>query len=166
MLFIVLLSILTSFLGYTKAYSGLYQQNTIISVSVGANKQLRFDPPFLLKTNPGQLIHFDFRALNHTLTESSFNSPCTKLTDTDIDTNFNNFNPLDIPNFKPVDVIFYDNRPRFFFCEQGNKSLKSHCGKGMVFAVNVNQTIFDQFVVNAEVDGLGIEIDEQSTYWK
>ena len=50
----------------------------IPTVTVGLNNGtvLRFDPPYLPYVAAGQKIHFDFRAVNHTLTESSLEDPC------------------------------------------------------------------------------------------
>lgn len=126
----------------------------IISVLVGANKQLIFDPPYINGVGQGQRVHFDFRALNHTFTESSFEKPCTKIPGAQFDTNFGNFNPADIPNFKPFDITLENDKSRFFYCKQGNKTPNSHCAKGMVFAINVDGATFAQFQQNAGVDGL------------
>lgn len=125
----------------------------IVTVLVGPNKQLIFDPPFVNGVGRGQRMHFDFRALNHTLTESSFEKPCTKIPGAQFDTNFGNFNPDDIPNFKPFDITLDSDKPRYFYCKQGNKTPNSHCGKGMVFAVNVDAATFAQFQRNAAADG-------------
>jgi hypothetical protein len=115
---------------------------------------LRFNPPYIQPAGRGQRLHFDFRAVNHTLTESSFEQPCTKLMGAQFDTDFNNVNPGDVPDLRPFDLTLEDSRPRFFFCKQGSGSLNSHCGKGMVFAVNVDSATFAQFELNAAVDGL------------
>ncbi|ERF76290.1 hypothetical protein EPUS_04147 [Endocarpon pusillum Z07020] len=126
----------------------------IISVLVGPNQQLIFDPPYINHVGQGQRIHFDFRAINHTFTESSFEKPCTKIPGAQFDTNFGNFNPDDIPNFKPFDITLESDKPRFFYCKQANRTPNSHCGKGMVFAINVDAWTFEQFQRNAAVDGL------------
>lgn len=125
----------------------------IISVLVGPNQQLVFSPPYINGVGRGQRIHFDFRAINHTFTESSFDRPCTKIPGAQFDTNFDNFNPNDIPNFKPFDITLDGDRPRFFYCKQANKTPNSHCGRGMVFAINVDAQTFEQFQRNAAVDG-------------
>jgi hypothetical protein len=125
----------------------------IVSVLVGANKQLMFWPPYISGVGQGQRIHFDFRALNHTFTESSFEKPCTKVPGAQFDTNFGNFNPDDIPNIHPFDITLDSDKPRFFYCKQANKTPNSHCGKGMVFAINVDDYTFAQFQKNAAVDG-------------
>jgi hypothetical protein len=127
--------------------------NPIVNVFVGPNKQLIFDPPYISGVGRGQRIHFDFRAANHTFTESSFETPCTKLAGAQFDTNFGNFNPDDIPNLHPFDITLDSDRPRFFYCKQANKTPNSHCGKGMVFALNVDAATFAQYKANAAVDG-------------
>jgi len=125
----------------------------IVSVLVGPNKQLIYDPPFISGVGRGQRIHFDFRAANHTFTESSFETPCTKSPTAQFDTNFGNFNPDDIPNIHPFDITLSGSESRFFYCKQGNKTPASHCGKGMVFAINVDAATFAQFQANAAIDG-------------
>jgi len=126
--------------------------NAIQTVTVGLDggKTLRFDPPFLRNTQRGSTVHFDFRALNHTLTESTLDAPCTKLQGSAIDTNFGNANPMDVSDSKPFDFTFDSDRPRYFYCKQANSTPNSHCGKGMVFAVNVDGEHFAQFQAAAE----------------
>jgi len=126
----------------------------IISVTVGAGGLLQFDPPFVGNVGAGQRIHFDLRALNHTVTESSFEHPCTKLANAQFDTVFNNFNPNDIPNLHPFDITLDSDQPRFFYCRQGAGTSKSHCQKGMVFAINIDEEMFSQFAANAAVDNI------------
>ncbi|KAF5856222.1 hypothetical protein ETB97_007698 [Aspergillus alliaceus] len=116
----------------------------IQTVIVGGGTSLGFNPP-ILQVGQGSRVHFDFRAINHTLTESTFQSPCTKLFGTDIDTDFNNPNPSDIPNLHPFDYTFASNKPRFFYCKQGAGTSDSHCRRGEVFAVNVDQATFAEF---------------------
>ena len=126
----------------------------VVTVTVGLDdgKTLRFSPPFLANINQGSKIHFDFRAKNHTLTESSFNAPCTKLDGTTIDTNFHNVNLADIPNQNATDIVITSpaTQPRWFYCKQANGTPQGHCGQGMVFAINTNQTQYNQFLAKAE----------------
>ncbi|QRV92299.1 plastocyanin-like domain protein [Ceratobasidium sp. AG-Ba] len=49
-------------------------------VTVGAGGKLRYDPQYV-HAKVGDYIKFEFHPKNHTVTESSFNSPCHKLTD-------------------------------------------------------------------------------------
>lgn len=122
---------------------------TIPTVTVGLQNGtvLKFDPPFLPKVAIGQKIHFDFRAANHTLTESSLTDPCTKLAGSTVDTNFQNANKADIPELTPFDLAIDSDRPRYFYCKQGNKA---HCAKGMVFSVNTDEATFRLFEANAK----------------
>lgn len=144
--------------------TGLYQTATptyasatstatgaVATVTVGLQNGtvLKFDPPYLPNVAVGQKIHFDFRAVNHTLTESSLENPCKKLDGTTIDTNFQNVNKGDIPEFKPFDVTIDSDKPRFFYCKQANGTPKGHCSKGMVFSVNTDAATFGQFQQNA-----------------
>ncbi|KAF1811722.1 hypothetical protein P152DRAFT_366688, partial [Eremomyces bilateralis CBS 781.70] len=115
----------------------------------GSNN-LQFTPPFLPTVKKGEKVVFDFRKLNHTLTESTFWNPCVKKFGTDIDTDFQNFNPDDVPLKTPATVEFTSDKPRFFYCKQANGTPNGHCSNGMVFAVNVNDYTFQAFQRNAQ----------------
>ncbi|KAL9107764.1 MAG: hypothetical protein Q9227_007386 [Pyrenula ochraceoflavens] len=126
--------------------------NAIQTVHVGLDNgaTLRFDPPFLTGIKQGSIVHFDFNAKNHTLTESTFEKPCTKLVkDGTIDTNFDHAVANDNID-KPFDFTFPNDSPRYFYCKQANGTPNGHCGKGMVFAINIDQGRFNQFQMNAE----------------
>jgi len=131
---------------YSSAPNGIQT----VTVGLDGGKTLRFDPPFLRNVQRGSTVHFDFRALDHTLTESTLDAPCTKLEGSTVDINFGNANPMDISDFKPFDFTFDSDRPRFFYCKQASSTPNSHCGKGMVFAVNVDEERFAQFQAAAE----------------
>lgn len=122
---------------------------TTVTVGLMNGTVLKFDPPYLSKVSVGQKIHFDFRAANHTLTESSLYEPCKKLAGTTVDTNFQNVNKGDVPELKPFDLVIDSDKPRFFYCKQANFTPKGHCGKGMVFAINTDGATFSQFEMNA-----------------
>lgn len=136
--------------GYTSSATTT-ATGAVTTVTVGLNngKVLKFDPPYLPYVAVGQKIHFDFRAVNHTLTESSLYEPCKKLAGTTVDTNFQNVNKDDIPEFKPFDLTIDSDKPRFFYCKQANNTPKGHCKAGMVFAVNTDAATFWQFQQNA-----------------
>ncbi len=127
--------------------------SSIPTVVVGLEKGavLKFLPPFLPHVPAGSTVHFDFRATNHTLTESTFDAPCVKsVFRGSVDTNFQNVNKDDIPELKPFDLVVDSEAPRFFYCKQQVKTPRSHCQKGMVFAINVDEQTFNQFEENAE----------------
>lgn len=98
-----------------------------------------FKPP-TLQVGQGSRVHFDFLAVNHTLTESTFEQPCQKKPGALIDTDFNNPNPNNTPNLHPFDYTFASGEPRYFYCKQDG-----HCAQGEVFAVNVDEARFNEF---------------------
>lgn len=72
----------------------------------------------------GDVIVFEFRAGTHSLTESTFGSPCKRLdggVDSSILANPERADPG--PKFKHVVT---DEKPHFFHCVH-----KKHCGRGM-----------------------------------
>ncbi|KAF9003040.1 Cupredoxin [Cyathus striatus] len=104
----------------------------VYNVSVGAGGALRYDPQFVT-ANAGDIINFIFHPKNHTVTQSSFNTPCNKL-DGGFDTDFNQFvadesGDLPVRNF----TVPQSSGPLWFYCKQ---RVGNHCGTGMVFAIN------------------------------
>ncbi|KAI0277925.1 hypothetical protein BGY98DRAFT_917609 [Russula aff. rugulosa BPL654] len=85
---------------------------------------------------PGDIISFTFHPKNHTVTQSSFDAPCTPLYG-GVDTGFVpvtlGTNDDDLPT---REFIVEDTNPVWIHCQQGANTAASHCGKGMVFAVN------------------------------
>ncbi|KAF8182684.1 Cupredoxin, partial [Pholiota molesta] len=98
-------------------------------VQVGAGGQLAYNPEFIT-ANPGDIVNFIFNPKNHTVTQSSFNTPCIA-------------NPDGVTTgFVPVAAgttnlptkqftVPEGTAPLWFYCEQ-----TGHCGQGMVFAIN------------------------------
>lgn len=149
----------------TPTYTGAI---TTVTVGLEKGKVLKFDPPFLQHKKKGDMIRFDFRAANHTLTESSFNDPCKKLDGTNIDTNFMNANKEDVPNAKPFDLVLDTDadKPRWFYCKQANGQPNGHCANGMVFAINPkSEGQFNEFLMKAKatlpkIKGRGLELGQ------
>ena len=104
-------------------------------VTVGAWGNLAYDPEYV-NANVGDYIKFEFHPKNHTVTESSFNSPCSKLTDAHgnqlgFRTGFIPV-PADQKSHFPTRTFkVTDKKPHWFYCGQ-----TGHCPAGMVFAVN------------------------------
>lgn len=105
---------------------------------------LTYQPPFV-NALPGDLITFDFRERNHTVTQSTFDTPCAS-------------NPSGVRSgFRPnaegtagKEIFEYqvvDTAPKWFYCAQG-----THCRSGMVFAVNPGAK-WEAFVENAKAGG-------------
>ncbi|QRV96199.1 plastocyanin-like domain protein [Ceratobasidium sp. AG-Ba] len=111
--------------GYSKTYK----------VTVGAGGKLRYDPQYV-HANVGDYIKFEFHPKNHTVTESSFNSPCHKLTDSHgnqigFRTGFVPVPATQTSHFPTRSFKVTDTKPHWFYCGQ-----TGHCPAGMVFAVN------------------------------
>lgn len=99
------------------------------NVQVGAGGKLVYDPEYV-SAQPGDVINFIFNPKNHTVTQSSFNTPCVAL-DGGAKTGFvpvdAGTTDLPIRQF----IVPAGNAPLWFYCGQ-----TGHCGQGMVFAIN------------------------------
>jgi plastocyanin len=124
---------------------------TVHTVVVGGPGQLTYTPACLWPA-VGDVVNFEFHEKNHTATQSSFESPCTKLVDTaGVQSGFaSGFRPVAAGTTSGFPVVSFnvtDNKPKWFFCAQGN-----HCAAGMVFAINPPRegNTFDAFLANAK----------------
>ncbi|KAH9985428.1 hypothetical protein BJV74DRAFT_717998, partial [Russula compacta] len=83
----------------------------------------------------GDTVLFVFHPKNHSVTQSSFAEPCTPLAG-----GFDSgFHPVAIgtsDDFPTFSITVNDTNPIWVHCEQDANTAASHCGKGMVFAVN------------------------------
>jgi len=103
-----------------------------ITVKVGEGGGLTFSPESVT-ANQGDIVSFQFLTKNHSVTQSSFTDPCTRLTTPTlgIDSDYQPV-PTDatmIPQWSFT--VVNASAPLWFFCKQG-----THCKSGMVFAVN------------------------------
>ncbi|PIL24426.1 hypothetical protein GSI_14180 [Ganoderma sinense ZZ0214-1] len=105
-------------------------------VQVGGNSSLSYTPSSLTGVANGDIIQFQFLEKNHTVTQSTFASPCSNVTSatgavTGVDSGFQFVN-TSATQF-PVWQITINNAsaPLWFYCRQAK-----HCQAGMVFAVN------------------------------
>ncbi|KIK00142.1 hypothetical protein K443DRAFT_679414 [Laccaria amethystina LaAM-08-1] len=100
------------------------------NVEVGAGGQLAYDPPYIT-ASAGDTVNFIFNPKNHTVTQSSFNTPC--VSSNGFKTGFvpvsANTSSADLP-VKQFTVPA-GTAPLWFYCGQ-----TGHCGQGMVFAIN------------------------------
>ncbi|KAF2877991.1 hypothetical protein BDV95DRAFT_8042 [Massariosphaeria phaeospora] len=128
---------------------------TTVVVSGGFNASanintLKYEPSFIKRAVAGDVILFDFRKANHTVTESNFDNPCKKKDANAFDTMFNNVNAKDTPLFSTAEFTVPDDKPHYFYCRQNNGLPNGHCSNGMVFAINIEESRFDAFKANAE----------------
>ncbi|KAI0329849.1 hypothetical protein GY45DRAFT_1324449 [Cubamyces sp. BRFM 1775] len=103
-------------------------RGAVHNVTVGGPGILKYDPAFV-NADPGDLVVFTFKQKNHTVTQSSLDSPCTPL-EGGFDSSFV---PVadDATDFPVAQFQVQDTNPVWVFCRQAN-----HCQQGMVFAIN------------------------------
>lgn len=75
------------------------------------------------------MIELSFNPMNHTFTQSSFDTPCTKLDD-GFSTGFVPVGEKDDPEIRKI-VVLEDEKPLWFYCQQ--QMPMPHCQAGMVF---------------------------------
>ena len=113
-------------------------------VDVGADGDLRFNPNGV-NAAVGDWVFFRFLQLNHTVTQSTLDQPCSPAGGYDTGFNFNPLNQTGVIN-QIVPFLVRDSEPAFFFCRQTVP--ESHCAAGMVFAINAGQKL-SLFIDNA-----------------
>jgi len=119
-------------------------------VIVGGTGVLAFNPPNIT-ANVGDTITFEFHQKNHTVTASSFDSPCRNLFSTTGSAGFDSgYNPVSdgATSFPTYVVQVNDSKPIWAYCMQAN-----HCAQGMVFAANAVESSsknFAAFLANAK----------------
>ncbi|OCL05661.1 hypothetical protein AOQ84DRAFT_93722 [Glonium stellatum] len=94
---------------------------------------LAYQPESII-ANVGDTVLFVFLQANHTVTQSTFANPCVKMSG-GMDSGFMP-NPSGAPGVTfsmPVSA----SGPLWFYCKQ---KVGTHCGKGMVFAINAPTT--------------------------
>jgi len=120
-------------------------------VKVGANG-LSYDPS-TLTVKPRDKIQFVFYAKNHTVTQSSFAQPCSPLSTTSqtgqvgFDSGFQfvaaGTAQAQLPTYE---ITVNSTDPIWAYCKQAN-----HCGSGMVFAANVDNSSTRNFAAFASI---------------
>ncbi|KAJ7659549.1 hypothetical protein DFH06DRAFT_989394, partial [Mycena polygramma] len=92
---------------------------------------LTFSPPNITAA-AGDTVTFQFLSKNHSVTQSSFASPCTSLAG-GVDSGFQAvaINATAVPEFSFT--LKNASAPLFFFSKQN-----AYCQKGMVFSINAN----------------------------
>jgi len=105
---------------------------------------LTFEPANIT-AQPGDTVTFEFHQKNHTATQSSFGAPCQALasTSTSGQVGFDSgFMPVssNATSFPTFTIQVNDSAPIWTYCRQSG-----HCGQGMVFAVNANESSAKSF---------------------
>ncbi|PBK87554.1 Cupredoxin [Armillaria gallica] len=107
-------------------------------VTVGGTGGLLTYSPANITANVGDTVTFEFHQKNHTVTASSFASPCQALSG-----GFNSgYMPVtaDAQTFPTYTVQVNDTKPIWAYCAQ-----TGHCAQGMVFAINADETSANTF---------------------
>jgi len=129
-----------------------------IPVHVGATEDgasaLVFDPANVT-AKVGDNIEFIFHPKNHSVVQSTFANPCTRLplnSTTGIEGFTTGFQPAQASDTDLTKITLRVNStsPIWAYCSQA-----THCQSGMVFAINAPETgnTFDKFVANAKASG-------------
>jgi len=113
-------------------------QGNVITVVVGG-QNLTFNPA-RVSASPRDTIVFEFHSKNHSLVQSSFDDPCRPLTNGSVTGFMSDFFPVaeNASAFPTWNMTVNDTAPIWGYCRQ--KSPSSHCGAGMVFAVNSDES--------------------------
>lgn len=90
--------------------------------------------PEWINANVGDTVRFVFMQRNHSVTQSTFDTPCVKKAD-GVDSGLKP-NPDGLPGIT-WDYQVTTTEPIWMYCKQRTGN---HCGKGMVFAINPVQT--------------------------
>jgi len=107
---------------------------TVIDIQVGAGGVLAYSPE-AISAQPGDQVVFHFHAKNHTVTQSSFAAPCGKK-DGGVSSGFQPVAANQTDNLPTFTVTVNDTSPVWIYCGQAAGTPESHCGAGMVFAIN------------------------------
>jgi len=114
-------------------------EGVVHRVIVGGPGKLAFDPP-RIAAGPRDTVIFEFHQKNHTVVQSSFDDPCRKLSKNGVTGFDSDFVPVadDATVFPTWNLTINDTAPIWAYCKQ--KLPTSHCGAGMVFAINSDET--------------------------
>jgi plastocyanin len=113
-------------------------------VVVGGSAGLVYTPSNIT-AQAGDTVTFEFQTKNHTVTQSTFADPCRALTltSTSGQVGFDSgFMPVaaNATTFPSYTVQVNDTSPVWVYCKQ-----TGHCGQGMVFSVNANESSPNSF---------------------
>jgi plastocyanin len=134
----------------------------VFNVIVGGPNGLVFTPSSIA-AQPNDIVTFEFHQKNHTVTQSSFASPCSRLNANGITGFDSGFFPVGANDtqFPTWNYTVQDTKPVWAYCRQGN-----HCQSGMVFAINANENSaqnFTAFVNNAKSSATSTSTTSAST---
>lgn len=107
---------------------------TTFDIQVGDAAKLQFSPEAIF-ASPGDQVIFHFHPKNHSVTQSSFANPCGPK-EGGLNSGFNFVPANQTDNLPTFTVTVNDTNPTWIYCAQNANLPTSHCGSGMVFAIN------------------------------
>ncbi|KAJ3535783.1 hypothetical protein NM688_g6928 [Phlebia brevispora] len=142
-------------------------------ILVGNDSTLSFSPSTMNGPRVGDTISFAFVSGNHSVTQSTFASPCTRLADTQASAFDSGFFSIQNASWLPpgantgMPTVFFKvtaDTPFWFHCAQ--TSPQDHCQAGMLFAVNAPESGNETFgafseaakASNASAKGHGVSV--------
>ncbi|KAF7316969.1 RmlC-like cupin [Mycena chlorophos] len=115
-------------------------------ITVGADGLLLFEPQNIT-ANVGDTVTFEFHQKNHSVTQSSFSSPCHALAETTGQIGFESgfmFVPPNATTFPTFTITINDTAPTWGYC--GQRGPPVHCVAGpMVFSINADESSPNNF---------------------
>ncbi|KAK4213603.1 hypothetical protein QBC37DRAFT_285569 [Rhypophila decipiens] len=117
------------------ALASLASAQTVHVVKVGVNNSLTYEPSDLTAA-VGDMVQFQFFSGNHTATQSTFDKPCSPISQNSNITGFHSgFIPAaasEAMGMRAVYSIMINNtQPLWIYCAKGN-----HCESGMAMVIN------------------------------
>jgi plastocyanin len=111
----------------------LFAAGAVHDIDVGKDG-LAFSPEAIF-AQAGDQVVFHFHPKNHTVTQSSFANPCGPK-DGGFSSGFMPVAANVTDNFPTWTLTVNDTTPTWVYCAQAANTANSHCGAGMVFAIN------------------------------
>lgn len=108
----------------------------VIDIQVGGSDGSFVFQPEAIAAEPGDQVVYHFNPKNHTVTQSSFAGPCTRK-EGGFDSGFRAVGAdVAVADRPTYTVLVNDTQPIWVYCGQGSNTPNSHCGAGMVHAIN------------------------------
>ncbi|KAI0194847.1 hypothetical protein EV127DRAFT_201262 [Xylaria flabelliformis] len=130
------------------------------TVQVGGSAGLAYSPSEV-QAAVGDMVVFTFMSTNHTVTQSSFATPCDPMAG-GMDSGFQPNKDNAVVPAPQVAMQVMTTDPIWFYCRQ-----TGHCGKGMVFSINPSaaktQAMFQAMAIQQKGQGAGSAITGNAT---
>ncbi|KAK6080471.1 extracellular serine-rich protein [Seiridium cupressi] len=120
------------------ALLGLASAQTVHVVSVATTNNSLIFTPDNIQVPAGDMVQFQFRAGNHSVVQSTFDAPCSPISEHTNQTGaFSGFQPVAASSSTGMvptwTVMVANTNPLWFYCATGK-----HCQAGMVMVINEN----------------------------